>query len=290
MFDSWDFFPPEEIPPPKDTETPIESPIPISPSSLVGSSSLVRSTTPPPDYPFNKSIFAELDNSLWIIPRPLRSEPVPEEPNESDMPPKKTSTSAAPAMTQAAIWQLVADSVAAALEAQAATIANADNPNRNTGPRETPVAKRGNYKEFISCQPFYFNGTKGAGLPISIEGNVTTSKPQTLEEAIAITHRLMEQVIKYNHAQEANDHKRKFDDRRNTTKNNNYPKIAITTTTKITATITTITMITINRIEGKKPSGRMLPPMGILEIVRCVKDAPYITYDLALSSVRLARG
>ncbi|GKD52785.1 hypothetical protein Tco_1286172, partial [Tanacetum coccineum] len=58
--------------------------------------------------------------------------------------------------------QLVADSVAAALEAQAATMANTNNPNRNTGPRETPVAKRGNYKEFISCQPFYFNGTEGA--------------------------------------------------------------------------------------------------------------------------------
>nr|GFB19102.1 reverse transcriptase domain-containing protein [Tanacetum cinerariifolium] len=28
--------------------------------------------------------------------------------------------------------------------------------------RETPVAKKGNYKEFISCQPFYFNGTEGA--------------------------------------------------------------------------------------------------------------------------------
>ncbi|GJV01732.1 hypothetical protein Tco_1335301 [Tanacetum coccineum] len=82
MFDSRDFFPPEEIPPPKDTETPVESPIPISPSSSVGSSSPVRSTTPPPDYPFDESIFAELDNSLWIIPRPLGSEPVPEESNE----------------------------------------------------------------------------------------------------------------------------------------------------------------------------------------------------------------
>nr|GEW33174.1 putative reverse transcriptase domain-containing protein [Tanacetum cinerariifolium] len=28
-------------------------------------------------------------------------------------------------------------------------------------PREIPVAKRGNYKEFITCQPFYFNGTEG---------------------------------------------------------------------------------------------------------------------------------
>ncbi|GKF70696.1 reverse transcriptase domain-containing protein, partial [Tanacetum coccineum] len=36
------------------------------------------------------------------------------------------------------------------------------NPNRNTGPTGTPVAKTGNYKKFISCQPFYFNGTEGA--------------------------------------------------------------------------------------------------------------------------------
>ncbi|GKB34281.1 hypothetical protein Tco_0879223 [Tanacetum coccineum] len=95
----------------------------------VGSSSLVRSTTPP-DYPFDESIFVELDNSLWIIPRPLGSEPVPEEPNK--MAPKRTSTSATPAMTQAAIKKLVADCVAVALEAQAATMTNTDNTNRNT--------------------------------------------------------------------------------------------------------------------------------------------------------------
>nr|GEX83786.1 hypothetical protein [Tanacetum cinerariifolium] len=47
-------------------------------------------------------------------------------------------------------------------EALAATMVNTDNPNRNLESRETPVAKRGNYKEFISCQPFYFNGTEGA--------------------------------------------------------------------------------------------------------------------------------
>nr|GEU53590.1 hypothetical protein [Tanacetum cinerariifolium] len=70
--------------PPKDTEPPIGSPISLSPSSLVGSSSPVRLTTPPPDYPFDESIFAELDNSSWIIPRPLGSELVPEKPNESD--------------------------------------------------------------------------------------------------------------------------------------------------------------------------------------------------------------
>ncbi|GJR78992.1 reverse transcriptase domain-containing protein [Tanacetum coccineum] len=78
------------------------------------------------------------------------------------MPPKRTSTSAAPAMTQAAFRQLITDGIAAALEAQVAAMANADNPNRNTEPREITVAKRGNYKEFINCQPFYFNCTEGA--------------------------------------------------------------------------------------------------------------------------------
>ncbi|GKE55254.1 hypothetical protein Tco_1494439, partial [Tanacetum coccineum] len=229
------------------------------------------------------------------------------------MPPKRTSTSAAPTITQAAIQQLVADSIAAALEAQAATMASTDNPNRNTGPRETPVARKCTYKEFMSCQPFYFNGTEGAvglirwfertesvfsrsnctedckvkfatgtltedalswwnsyakpigieqadkiawtelkrlltnkfkelsllcpnmapntkklmesfilGLPISIEGNVTASKPQTFEESITVTQRLMDQVTKHDDEQGTNDHKRKFNDRRNNN-NTNYP-------------------------------------------------------------------
>ncbi|GJU64722.1 reverse transcriptase domain-containing protein [Tanacetum coccineum] len=60
------------------------------------------------------------------------------------------------------------------------------------------------------------------GLPRSIEGNVTASKPQTLEEAINIAQRLMDQVTKHKSVQETSDHKRKFDDGRNTT-DNNYP-------------------------------------------------------------------
>ncbi|GJW67460.1 putative reverse transcriptase domain-containing protein [Tanacetum coccineum] len=209
------------------------------------------------------------------------------------MAPKRTSTSAAPAMTQVSIRKLVADSVAAALEAQAATMANADNTNRNTGPREIHVARKCSYKEFMSSQPFNFKGMEGAvglirctlteealswwnsfaqpigieeaykitwsefkkllikkhcpqteikkiedefynltvkgndlktyvrrfqelavlcptmvpnseklmevfigGLPRSIKGNVTASKPQTLEEAITITQRLIDQVIR----------------------------------------------------------------------------------------------
>ncbi|GKD54247.1 hypothetical protein Tco_1287634, partial [Tanacetum coccineum] len=78
------------------------------------------------------------------------------------MPPKRTSTSEAPAMTQAAIRKLATDSVTTALEAQAATMANADNTNRNIGERQAPVARQCSYKEFMSCQPINFKGTKGA--------------------------------------------------------------------------------------------------------------------------------
>ncbi|GKC11474.1 reverse transcriptase domain-containing protein, partial [Tanacetum coccineum] len=220
--------------------------------------------------------------------KPLRSESVPEKPNE----------------------------LSASLEAQAATMANADHTNRNTRQGETPVARKCCYKEFMSCQPFNFKSTKGVvgfirwfertklvflrcnctedckvkfatgtlteealswwdsfaqpigieeaykttwskfkkllikkycprteelavlcptmvpnseklievfigGLPRSIKGNVTALKPQTLEEAITITQRLMDQVTKHNSVQGTNDHKRKFDDRRTFT-NNKY--------------------------------------------------------------------
>ncbi|GJV47002.1 putative reverse transcriptase domain-containing protein [Tanacetum coccineum] len=59
------------------------------------------------------------------------------------------------------------------------------------------------------------------GLPRSIKGNVTASKRQTLEEAITITQRLIDQVIKHNSVQGTNAHKRNFNDRRTFT-NNNY--------------------------------------------------------------------
>ncbi|GKD47176.1 putative reverse transcriptase domain-containing protein, partial [Tanacetum coccineum] len=110
----------------------------------------------------------------------------------------------------------VVDSVAAALEAQTATMANADNTNMNIEQGETHVARKCSYKEFMSCQTLNFKGTEGAemavlcpnmvpnseklmevfigGLPKSIEGNVTALKPQTLEEAITITQRLMDQT------------------------------------------------------------------------------------------------
>ncbi|GKG09770.1 hypothetical protein Tco_0338516 [Tanacetum coccineum] len=62
------------------------------------------------------------------------------------------------------------------------------------------------------------------GLPQSIKGNVTASKPQTLEETINIAQRLMDQLTKHVPIQVSNDKKRKFDDRRtfnNSSHNNN---------------------------------------------------------------------
>ncbi|GKF16694.1 reverse transcriptase domain-containing protein [Tanacetum coccineum] len=59
------------------------------------------------------------------------------------------------------------------------------------------------------------------GLPRSIEGNVTASIPQTLEEAINIAQRLMDQIIKHDYVQETNNHKRKLEDKRNIINNNN---------------------------------------------------------------------
>nr|GEX03240.1 hypothetical protein [Tanacetum cinerariifolium] len=148
------------------------------------------------------------------------------------MPPKRTSTSKASAMTHAAIRKLVVDSVATALEAQAATMASPNNPNRNFGPRKTPVARKSNRA-----------------------GNETqfcTKKPITINESLRIE---------------------------------GTPPTATTTTT-ITTTVAMI--ITNSRIGSKKPSGLILPPMGILRIVPRMKDATYITQDLALSSVKLA--
>ncbi|GJU44472.1 putative reverse transcriptase domain-containing protein [Tanacetum coccineum] len=86
------------------------------------------------------------------------------------------------------------------------------------------------------------------GLPRSIEGNVTASKPQTLEEAINIAQRLMDQVTKHILVQVSSDHKRKFDDRR-TFNNNNY---------RNTNTNNRYNNHHHNKTEDRKPSGLML--------------------------------
>ncbi|GKC83962.1 reverse transcriptase domain-containing protein [Tanacetum coccineum] len=114
MSDSQSFFPPNEISSPEGAKTPVESPNPMSTSLLVGSSSSVRSTTSPSDYLSLMGLSSQI------------------------MAPKKTSTSATLTMTQAALRQLIADSVAAALEAQAADMANTDNTNKNIGTSRNP--------------------------------------------------------------------------------------------------------------------------------------------------------
>nr|GEW02526.1 hypothetical protein [Tanacetum cinerariifolium] len=183
-------------------------------------------------------------------------------------------------MTQAAIRKLVADSVATALEARASTMANTNNPNMNSGLRRTPIVRKCTYEKFMSCQPFYFNGTEGAvGLirwfkwtgsifsrsncakknkvkfsintltkealfwwnlfsqPIGVKEayKITWSEfkrllikkycPHTeikkMKEAITMTQKLIEQVLKHNSIQETNNHKRKLEDRLNTTNGNN---------------------------------------------------------------------
>ncbi|GJR81300.1 reverse transcriptase domain-containing protein [Tanacetum coccineum] len=243
MFDYQDFYPPKNISSPKDTKTPVE------------------------------------------------------------MPPKRSSTSATPAMNQDAIRQLIAD-IAAALEAQVAAMAIPTIPIETLDPEKflkcaeedrvtfatgtltndalswwnayaqpigieqanritwtklkrlltnkycprTEVKKmedefynlvvKGNdlktyIRRFQELAVLYPNMVPNSeklmeafigGLPQSIEENVTASKPQTLEEATNIAHRLMDQIIKHDSVQETNDHKRKFEDKRNTIDNNNYPK------------------------------------------------------------------
>ncbi|GJY09231.1 putative reverse transcriptase domain-containing protein [Tanacetum coccineum] len=143
------------------------------------------------------------------------------------MPPKRTSTSEAPAMTQAAIKKLVADSVNAALEVQDATMANTSNPNRNTAPTGTPVAKMGNYKEFISCQPFYFNGTEGV---------------------VGLIHCFERTESVFSHSKCVEENKVTF-----------ATEELSTTTTTVTPTPTTTIITNHNKTEGKKLSKLMLP-------------------------------
>ncbi|GJR67132.1 reverse transcriptase domain-containing protein [Tanacetum coccineum] len=258
----------------KDVQAFYAKELPISPPDPITSPAIL---TPSPVLP--PSLL--FDPRYFFVPEELLP--------PKKMPPKRTSTSETPTITLAAIKQLINDVISSALKAQAASMTSDSNPNRNTGPTGTPVAKTGNYKEFVSCQPFYFNVAfaignladnalswwnsyaqpigidqanqitwielkrlltnkycprtevkkmedefynlvvKGNdlktyirrfqelavlcpnmvpnakklmevfinGLSRSIEGNVTASKPQTLEEAINIAQRLMDQIIKH---------------------------------------------------------------------------------------------
>ncbi|GJZ14038.1 hypothetical protein Tco_0549268 [Tanacetum coccineum] len=86
-----------------------------------------------PLYPYIMDMINDQDYPLMSYlsgrsMKPLESKPVLEKPTT--------------AMTQAPIRKLVADSVATALEAQAANMENADNTNRNTEPRRSSCSKK----------------------------------------------------------------------------------------------------------------------------------------------------
>ncbi|GKB05535.1 reverse transcriptase domain-containing protein [Tanacetum coccineum] len=288
--------------------------------------------------------------------------------NRMEMPPKRESTTEAPAMTQDAIRKLVVDSVTSALEAQAVTMARAvglircfertesvfsrsrcAEENKVTFATGTLIndalswwnvyaqpmgikqanqiiwtelkrlltnkycprteirkmeeelcnliVKGNDLKPYVRrfqeltvlCPNMVPNNDKLleafiGGLPRSIEGNVTASKPQTLEEAINIAQRLMDQVTKHTPMQVSSDNKRKFDDRRtfnnSSRSNNNYRN-------------------TNNRYNNRQQQNRrqeagrayaVIPSENgrNAENLLCARDAISITTDLVLANVIFA--
>nr|GFA53560.1 putative reverse transcriptase domain-containing protein [Tanacetum cinerariifolium] len=121
---------------------------------------------------------------------------------------------------------------------------NADNTNRNTEPKEAPLARKYGYKDLMSCQPFNFKGTEGVvGLirwfertesvfsrsnctevcKVKFATRTLTEESLSWWNSFAQSIRIEEayKVIKHNFVQETKDHKQKFDDRRTFTNNNN---------------------------------------------------------------------
>ncbi|GJR19197.1 reverse transcriptase domain-containing protein [Tanacetum coccineum] len=78
------------------------------------------------------------------------------------MPPKRTSTSETPAITLAAIQQLINDGISSALKAQAASMASDFIPKEHQTLGNSCSQKTGQTVKSFSCQPFYFNGIEGA--------------------------------------------------------------------------------------------------------------------------------
>ncbi|GKC31105.1 hypothetical protein Tco_1038399 [Tanacetum coccineum] len=113
------------------------------------------------------------------------------------MPPKRTSTSAAPAMTQAAIKKLVADSVSAArstslLLGQILKILIEHQEKRSSGEYlKTYVEKIPElayaFGVPLCAQHRETHRSLHRGLPRSMKEMFTAQKPHTLEETINIT-------------------------------------------------------------------------------------------------------
>nr|GEV51582.1 reverse transcriptase domain-containing protein [Tanacetum cinerariifolium] len=200
-------------------------------------------------------------------------------------------------MTEATIRQLITEGVAAALEAQAAAMTNADNSNRNTGPREILVVKRGNYKEFINYQPFYFNGTEGAvGLirwfertesvfsrsNCAEENRVTFAtgtltddalswwiayaQPIGIEQANMITWTELKRLLTNKYCPQT-EVKKMEDEFYNLVVKGDDLKTYVRR---------------FHKMEGRKPS-RLMETMDIMDLILSVENVHYITQDHALS-------
>ncbi|GKB08139.1 hypothetical protein Tco_0836423 [Tanacetum coccineum] len=120
------------------------------------------------------------------------------------------------------IEQLIAQHVANAMttyEANRASKNKAHNETSRSAGGVEHAVRNCSYKEFLSCKPHNFKGTEGAvglrkwsqcsisaillrtakyiwGLTNDIQGNVTSSKPQRIGEAIHMTHDLIDQRVR----------------------------------------------------------------------------------------------
>nr|GFB52043.1 putative reverse transcriptase domain-containing protein [Tanacetum cinerariifolium] len=89
--------------------------------------------------------------------------------------------------------------------------------NRAEGPNVALVARECTFAEFMKCSPITFRGNEGAveayirGLSENIKGEVTSSKPATLNKAVWMAHTLMEQKVKAIAEREADNKKRKWE-------------------------------------------------------------------------------
>nr|GEU56011.1 reverse transcriptase domain-containing protein [Tanacetum cinerariifolium] len=137
-------------------------------------------------------------------------------------------------MTQEVLDELISQRAANALAIYVANRNSRDDSRSHDSrsvERRTVHTTRGcTYKEFLNCQTLIFKGTKGAvelallcarmlpnesdkvenytgGLPDSIQGNVMSARPKTLQEAIELAKDLMDQKVR-TYAERRADNKR----------------------------------------------------------------------------------
>ncbi|GJW58135.1 hypothetical protein Tco_0104866 [Tanacetum coccineum] len=232
----------------------IESPILISPSSSVGSSSLVRSTTPPPDYPFNESIFADVSAALGAQATMANT----------DNTNRNTKEREAPIARKCSYKEFMS--------------CQPINFKGSEGAfglicwfeQTESVFSRSNCTEDYKVKFATGTLTKEA-----LSWWNSFSQSIGIEEAYKITWVEFKKLLIKKEPMI-------------TSESLMIEEPSTTTTTKTTVT----TMITTNNIiEGRKPSGPMMLPqlktVGMLDPILCVRDALYITQDLVLSDVRL---